>query len=107
METAVLNALMQLPVVTVFIWYAIYVGREKGKAMQEERKLFIEALSSERKESRDQVAIIAESMEKMALQLERLTRALVYHDMTVRGINPKLSGSPEEMARFIETGSRT
>lgn len=100
--------LVQLPVAAGFV--ALVVWMLKLGIKQEEKRdarwqVLLEAHDLRRSEdikgSIDSMSEVSASLRSLTKTNARLAAAIVYHDATVKGVNPTTLGSPEEILKKI------
>ena len=82
----ILQLLIQVPIVGLFVWFVLKNNKE-----------WREFLKVEREEVASTHQALRQDIRGLSRTLHSLTRILLYHDMTVRGINPETSGNTKEM----------
>ena len=99
LESAI-SLLVQVPIVGIFVWFVLRNAKEWRSWMAEqakERDKALEHVTGDLKKLTSELKTLTHS-------IEILTRIVLYHDATVRGTNPNVSGDTKEMIeKVLET----
>lgn len=93
MPDTLISALVQTPFVLVMV-YMVHRFLTHLKEREHEWQTFMGKAD----------AALAAHLAELASAIDRLSVVMLYHDATVRGVNPKTLGSTDDLLRILRDG---
>ncbi len=106
------SVVTQLPLVALFAWFVIRRDKDFQTLLkardQEWQDFFLEIQNAQKNVCATHQKTLVDtsvSLEKMASQIAKNTVSMMLHDATVRGVNPDVMGSHEDLFEKVIKGS--
>lgn len=108
MDTALFwKVAAELPIVLLFAFFVFKLIDRFDKLSRERDSSWLSFLSGEQEKNRENWKRFHDGLSSTSRSIDRLSTILLYHDATVRGLNPSSIGSTEELIRILKGKSET
>jgi hypothetical protein len=91
----------ELPIVLLFAFFVFKLIDRFDKIARERDTQWLTHFADEQARNRDNWKRFHDGLAETARAIDRNTTTLLYHDATVRGVDPKASGSFEDLIRIL------